>query len=134
MRAMKSAISLSSKLPVDAADDQAADFFRTPRRVIERDEAAAGNAEQVKLVELEMIGQRIEIAGDAAGLRAGRRIGHAFAPALAIEGDDAVTGRGEGGDLRLPDFARAGVWVQRTIGTPVPPVSVNHSFTPGRSA
>ena len=97
----------------EAADDQAADFFRAPRRVIERDEAAAGDAEQVELVELEMIGERIEIAGDAAGLRAGCRIGHALAPALAIEGDDAVAGRGEGGNLRLPDFARAGVRMEK---------------------
>src|SRR4029077_19885302 len=59
------------------ADDQAADSFRTPGRVIERDEAAAGDAEQMEFVELEMIGERVEIAGDAARLRAGRRIGHA---------------------------------------------------------
>ena len=96
-----------------AADDQAAHLFRTPRRVIERDEAAAGNAEQVEFFELEMIGERIEIAGDAAGLRAGCRIGHALAPALAIEGDDAVAGRGEGGNLRLPDFDGAGVRMQQ---------------------
>src|SRR4029077_20599938 len=75
------------------ADDQAADSFRAPRRVIERDEAAAGDAEQVELVELEMIGERVEIAGDTARPRAGRRIGHAPAPAFAVEGDDAVAGR-----------------------------------------
>ena len=113
MRAMKSTISLSSKLPVEAADDQAADFFRAPRRIIERDEAAAGDAEQVEFSELEMIGERIEIAGDAAGLRAGRRIGHALAPTLAIEGDDAVAGGGKSGDLRLPDFDGAGVRMEK---------------------
>ena len=83
--------------------------MRAPRRIIERDETATGNAEQVEFFELEMIGERIEIAGDAAGPRTGCRIGDALAPALAIEGDDAVAGRGEGGDLRLPDFDGAGV-------------------------
>src|SRR3984957_20947265 len=65
-----------------AADDQAAQLLRTPRRVVERHEAAAGNAEQVELVELEMIAERIKIAGDAAGPRAGRRLGYALSPAL----------------------------------------------------
>src|ERR1700692_3446117 len=70
-----------------AADDQATQPLRTPRRVVEGHKAAAGNAKQVELVELEMTAQRIEIAGDAAGLRAGSRLGHALAPTLAVEGD-----------------------------------------------
>ena len=96
-----------------AADDQAAQLFRAPRRIIERHEAAAGNAEQVEFFELEIFDERIEIVGNADRLRAGCRIGHALAPALAIEGDDAVAGRGEGGNLRLPDFDGAGVRVKK---------------------
>src|ERR1700722_16991287 len=104
---------LALKTPGRAADDQAAQLLRTPRRVVERHEAAAGNAEQVEFVELEMSTKRIEIAGDAAGPRAGRWIGHALAPALAIEGDDAIPGRSEGGNLRLPDFDGAGVRMEK---------------------
>src|ERR1700730_8141332 len=96
-----------------SAYDQAADTFRAPRRIIERDETAAGDAEQVEFFELEMIGERIKIAGDAARLRARCGIGQALAPALAIEGDDAVAGRGEGGDLLLPNFDGAGVRMQQ---------------------
>ena len=112
MRAMKSAISLSCEAAGRSADDQAAQLLRPPRRVVERHEAAAGNAKQVELVELEIFDERIEIVGNADRLRAGCGVGHAPAPALAIESDDAVAGRGEGGNLRLPDFDRAGIRVK----------------------
>jgi hypothetical protein len=67
----------------------------------------------MKGLERKMLGQRIEIASDAAGLRAGRRIGDAVAPAAAIEGDDAVSGPRKTRDLLLPDGAGAGVRVQQ---------------------
>ena len=61
-----------------------------PRRIIQRREAATGDAEQVKRIELQIIGESVQIVGDAARLWPGRRIGHALAPAPAVEGDDAV--------------------------------------------
>jgi len=67
----------------------------------------------MKFFELQMIGERIEVAGDAAGRRAACRIGHALAPPLAVERDDAITRRSEGRDLRLPDVHRAGVGMQK---------------------
>jgi hypothetical protein len=71
----------------------------SPRRIIERNEAAARYSHQVELVEPEMIRERIEIPGNAAGLRAGRRIGQALAPVAAIEGDDTIAFPSEGGRL-----------------------------------
>ena len=66
-------------------------MFGTPRRVIERGEAAAGDAEQMEFAEFQIIDEAVEIAGDAARLRSGR-IGRAAAPAAPVEGDDAVAG------------------------------------------
>src|SRR4029077_10752302 len=85
------------------ANDQAAQAFRTPRRIIERGEAAAGDADQMEFIEREMIRERIEIAGDTPRLRTGNRIGQALAPTPAIERDDPVAGLCKADDLRFPD-------------------------------
>src|SRR5271169_6983220 len=49
-----------------AADDETAQPLRPPRGVVERDEAAAGDAEQMESFELEMSHERLEIAGNTA--------------------------------------------------------------------
>src|SRR5579871_454348 len=96
-----------------AADDEAAQPLRLPGRVVERREAAAGDAKQMEFVELQMLDQRMQIRGDRARLRSERRIGRALAPAAPIERDDAIAGEDKARDLRLPDLDRAGIWVQQ---------------------
>ena len=76
-------------------------------------EASARYSHQVELVEPEMVRERIDIRGNAAGLRASRRIGQAFAPAAAIEGDDTIALPSEGGRLGLPGHAGASVGMQQ---------------------
>ena len=72
---------------------EAPNAFRMPGGIIQRGEAAAGDAEQVEFLELEMIRQHGEIAGNTARLLAGGCDSSALAPAPAIEGDDAIAGR-----------------------------------------
>ena len=48
------------------ANDKAAHPLRMPGRVVERDETAAGDAQQMKGVKPQMLGQRVQIGGDAA--------------------------------------------------------------------
>ena len=90
-------------------------MFGMPRRIVERGETAAGDAEQMEFFELEMIDQSVEIGGDAAGLRPGR-IGRAPAPPAPVKGDDAIAGFRERCDLRRPDVAVAGVGMQQHDG------------------
>src|SRR5262249_48924915 len=96
---------------------EAAQSLRTPRRVIERRKPTASHADQVEAIELEVIGEQIEIAGDAPGLWPGCRIGQAFAPAPAVEGDDAESGAREARGLGLPNSAGAGVGVEEHDGS-----------------
>ena len=49
-------------------NDQATKPLRTPRRIIQSSETTAGDANQVKSVEREMIDQCVEIAGNASRL------------------------------------------------------------------
>ena len=49
-----------------------------PGRIVQRNEATASDAKQMKFVELEMIRECMQIAGDAAGFGAGCRIGYAL--------------------------------------------------------
>src|SRR5215468_8192784 len=65
----------------------------------------------MEFVEPEVIYERIEIARNGAGLRAGRGLGLTLAPAAAIEGDDAVALPRKGCRLGFPAFAGAGVGV-----------------------
>jgi hypothetical protein len=75
----------------------------------------------VELVEREMVRKRIEIRGNAAGLRAGRRIGQALAPSAAIEGDDTIAFPSEGGRLGLPPSSPAGArWLDAVLGSSDP--------------
>src|SRR5215471_17003440 len=67
----------------------------------------------MELVELEVICERIEVARNAAGLGAGRRIDEALAPAAAVEGDDAIALPRESRCLGFPAFAGAGIGVQQ---------------------
>src|SRR5262249_45326751 len=101
------------KLPGACCDDQTAQAFRPPSRVVDRNKTAARDAHQVKFVELEMIRECIEVARDAAGLHAGRRISPALAPASAIEGDATIALPRKGQCRRFPAFARAGVGMEQ---------------------
>src|SRR5581483_12526271 len=49
-------------------DHKASHSFRMPRRKVQRGKPAAGNPHQMKPVELEMVGKRIEVAGNASRL------------------------------------------------------------------
>ena len=95
------------------ADDEATQSLRPPGRIIECGETAASDADQMKPIEREMIDQCVEIAGDAAGLRTGGRIGRAVSPTAPIEGNDAVSGPRKSDDLLLPNYAGAGVGMQQ---------------------
>jgi hypothetical protein len=64
-------------------------------------------------VELEIIRERIKIARNTSWLRSRRRVGRAFAPASAVEGDDAVSSPGKARDLVRPNGAGAGVGVEQ---------------------
>src|SRR5687767_14239838 len=52
------------------ADDQAGQPLWMPGRVVERHEAAAGDAHQVKSIERQEPGERMQIVGDMPGLLA----------------------------------------------------------------
>src|ERR1700722_19343634 len=67
----------------------------------------------MEFVELEMFRERIKIARNASGLRTGCGIGHALAPAAAVESDDAVSGPREVRDLVRPDVTGARVRVKQ---------------------
>ena len=59
-----------------------------------------------------MTDERVEIAGDAAGLQAGLADRARFCPTAPIEGDDAVSGPRKSDDLLLPNRAGAGVGME----------------------
>src|SRR5579871_5820207 len=84
-----------------------------PCGVVECDKATAGDAEQMKFVELEIIRERIEVARNASGLRPCCGIGRALAPAAAIERDDAISGLRKARDLIGPDSTGAGIGVEQ---------------------
>src|SRR5580704_15229948 len=67
----------------------------------------------MKLVELEMIDQPVEIAGDTCRLRALSFVGKTLAPAAPVESDGAVAGFGQCRNLRLPRLAGPGVRMQQ---------------------
>src|ERR1700692_187529 len=52
-------------------DHQGAQPLRPPPRIVQSRKAAAGDTKQMEAVELEMIGERIEVAGDRSRLRPG---------------------------------------------------------------
>ena len=89
-------------------DDEARQPFGVPRRVIERDESAASDANQMESTERQEIGERMKIVRRVSRLRTGRGIGLAAAPAAPVERDHAIPGLRKCRDLRLPALARAG--------------------------
>jgi len=64
-------------------------------------------------VEPEIIRERIKIARNTSWLRSRCGVGDTFAPASAVEGDDAVSGPSKARDLARPNGAGAGVGVEQ---------------------
>ena len=97
-----------------------------PERVIISRETAAGDADKMEAVELQMLDQPVQIFGNGAGLGAGLRICCAAAPAAPIERDRAIAGVHEPCNVVLPavGIARIGVeqqyWRAASSGVDIP--------------
>jgi hypothetical protein len=115
MREEKSFISCSCIWP---------DVAGLPGGIVEGDEPAAGDADEIKFVQFQVGRERIEIAGDGAGLLARRRVWNAAAPPASVEGDDAVPCGAQSGHLAVPIVDRARVGVEQDH-RPALPASVD---------
>src|SRR6185369_1465650 len=93
-------------------NDEARQSFGVSSRVVESDEPATGNADQVESAERQEIRERMQIAGRMPRLRTGCWIGLAATPPAPIESDHAVASLAERVDLRFPAFARPCIRVQ----------------------
>src|SRR5215467_3129545 len=100
-------------LPGTGPDHEASEPLRTPRGVVQSSKPASGDAKQMKLVELEIIRERIKIASNTPWLRSRCGVGHTSAPASAVESNDAVSGLRKARDLARPNGASAGVRVEQ---------------------
>ena len=97
-------------------DDQAQEAITPPRRVVERHEPAARNADEVELPKSQERRERLQVVGHRAGLRTRHRVRRALAPAAPVERDRTIAGPGERRHLRRPGFARPGVRVKENDG------------------
>ena len=97
-------------------DDKAQQAVTPPRRVVERHEPAARNADEVELPKSQERRQRLQVVGHRAGLRTRRRVRRALAPSAPVERDSTIAGPAERRHLRRPGFARAGVRVKEHDG------------------
>src|SRR5213594_4685589 len=86
------------------------------QHIIERDESSAGDAHQVEFFETQKIRECLEVFGDRAGLRTGRRLGHTATPAAPVKCNHPVARLLKGWNVVLPAIAVTSVRVQQNHG------------------